>query len=96
VPLKATTSSYDPFAILLFVLLSRVRYGLERSAPRSRARSGINRTHMSNLKKGASYPRLEIIAKLATVLEVEPAELPCRQALEVARKRVIAEVAPIQ
>jgi hypothetical protein len=30
---------------------------------------------MSKLEKGASYPRLEIIAKLATMLEVEPAEL---------------------
>ena len=29
----------------------------------------------SKLEKGASYPGLEIIAKLATVLEVEPAEL---------------------
>ena len=27
------------------------------------------------LEKGASYPGLEIIAKLAAVLEVEPAEL---------------------
>ena len=30
---------------------------------------------MSKLEKGASYPGLEIIAKLATVLEVEPAGL---------------------
>jgi hypothetical protein len=30
---------------------------------------------MSKLEKGASYPGLEIIAKLATVLEVEAAEL---------------------
>jgi transcriptional regulator with XRE-family HTH domain len=30
---------------------------------------------MSKLEKGASYPGLEIIAKLATALEVEPAEL---------------------
>jgi SAM-dependent methyltransferase len=30
---------------------------------------------LSRLEKGASYPGLEIIAKLATVLEVEPAEL---------------------
>jgi hypothetical protein len=30
---------------------------------------------MSKLEKGASYPGLEIIAKLVTVLEVEPAEL---------------------
>jgi transcriptional regulator with XRE-family HTH domain len=35
--------------------------------------AGINRSYMSKLEKGASYPGLEIIAKLATVLEVEPA-----------------------
>jgi transcriptional regulator with XRE-family HTH domain len=37
--------------------------------------AGINRSYMSKLEKGASYPGLEIIAKLAAVLEVEPAEL---------------------
>ena len=37
--------------------------------------AGINRSYMSKLEKGASYPGLEIIAKLATVLEVAPAEL---------------------
>ena len=37
--------------------------------------AGINRSYMSKLEKGASYPGLEIIAKLATVLELEPAEL---------------------
>jgi transcriptional regulator with XRE-family HTH domain len=35
----------------------------------------INRSYLSKLEKGASYPGLEIIAKLATVLEVAPAEL---------------------
>jgi hypothetical protein len=30
---------------------------------------------MSKLEKGGSYPGLEIIGKLAAVLEVEPAEL---------------------
>jgi transcriptional regulator with XRE-family HTH domain len=35
----------------------------------------VNRTYLSKLEKGVSYPALEIIAKLATVLEVEPAEL---------------------
>ena len=42
----------------------------------------MNRTYVSKLEKGISYPGLEIIAKLATVLEVEPAELirlPARQ-----------------
>ena len=37
--------------------------------------AGINRSYMSKLEKGASYPGLEIIARLSTVLEVEPAEL---------------------
>jgi transcriptional regulator with XRE-family HTH domain len=37
--------------------------------------AGINRTYVRKLEKGTSYPGLEIIAKLATVLEVEPAEL---------------------
>jgi hypothetical protein len=30
---------------------------------------------MSKLERAATYPGLEIIAKLATVLKVEPAEL---------------------
>jgi transcriptional regulator with XRE-family HTH domain len=37
--------------------------------------AGVNRTYLSKLEKGVSYPGLEIIAKLATVLECEPAEL---------------------
>ncbi len=37
--------------------------------------AGVNRTYLSKLKKGASYVGLEIIDKLAAVLEVEPAEL---------------------
>jgi transcriptional regulator with XRE-family HTH domain len=37
--------------------------------------AGVNRTYVSKLEKGISYPGLEIIAKLATVLEVDPAEL---------------------
>ena len=35
----------------------------------------VNRTYMTKLEKGASYLGLEIIGKLAAVLEVEPAEL---------------------
>jgi len=37
--------------------------------------AGVNRTYMSKLEKGGSYPGLEIIGKLAGVLEVEPADL---------------------
>jgi hypothetical protein len=35
----------------------------------------MNHGPLGRQEKGASYPGLEIIAKLATVLEVEPAEL---------------------
>ncbi len=35
----------------------------------------INRTYISKLEKGISYPGLEVIGKLAFVLDVEPAEL---------------------
>jgi transcriptional regulator with XRE-family HTH domain len=41
----------------------------------NRVKADINRTDLSKLENGASYPGLEIIAKLAAVLEVEPAEL---------------------
>ena len=35
----------------------------------------VNRTYLSKLEKGVSYPGLEIIAKLANALDVEPAVL---------------------
>jgi len=35
----------------------------------------VNRTYISKLEKGMSYAGLEIIGKLAMVLEIEPAEL---------------------
>jgi transcriptional regulator with XRE-family HTH domain len=37
--------------------------------------AGVNRTYMSKLEKGATYPGLELMGKLAAVLKVEPAEL---------------------
>jgi transcriptional regulator with XRE-family HTH domain len=35
----------------------------------------ISRSYLSQLEKGAFYASLKIIGKVATVLEVEPAEL---------------------
>lgn len=35
----------------------------------------ISRSYLSQLEKGAFYASLKIVGKLATVLEVEPAEL---------------------
>ena len=43
----------------------------------------VNRTNMSKIEKGATWVGLEIIGKLAAVLDVEPAEflrLPPRRA----------------
>lgn len=36
--------------------------------------AGVSRPHMSAIERGATWVGLEIIAKLAAVLEVEPAE----------------------
>jgi transcriptional regulator with XRE-family HTH domain len=55
--------------------LRRLRHARSISQEDLAHEAGINRSYMSKLEKGASYPGLEIIAKLATVLEVEPAEL---------------------
>jgi len=35
--------------------------------------AGVNRTYMSKLEKGGSFVGLELMVKLAKVLEVEPA-----------------------
>lgn len=35
----------------------------------------ISRSYLSQLEKGAFYASLNIVGKLATVLEIEPAEL---------------------
>ena len=46
-----------------------------------------NRSYLSRLGKGVSYVGLEIIGKLAAVLEIEPAELLKLPAKKVARRR---------
>jgi len=55
--------------------LRRLRHAKALSQEDLAYEAGVNRTYMSKLEKGGSYPGLEIIGKLATVLEVEPAEL---------------------
>jgi transcriptional regulator with XRE-family HTH domain len=51
--------------------------------------AGVNRTYMSKLEKGATYVGLEIIGKLAAVLEVEPAELLRRPPKKGVRGRLL-------
>jgi len=36
--------------------------------------AGVNRTYMSKLEKGGSFVGLELMVKLAKVLEVEPSD----------------------
>jgi len=55
--------------------LRRLRHARGLSQEALAHEADVNRTYMSKLEKGASYPGLEIIGKLATVLKVEPAEL---------------------
>jgi transcriptional regulator with XRE-family HTH domain len=55
--------------------------------------AGVNRTYMSKLEKGGSFVGLEVMVRLASVLEVEPADFlkptprKTARALKVARKR---------
>ena len=55
--------------------LRRLRHAKGLSQEDLAYEADVNRSYMSRLEKGASYPGLEIIGKLATVLGVEPAEL---------------------
>jgi hypothetical protein len=41
--------------------------------PSLQSTAAVSRTYLSKLEMAATYPGLEIIAKLATVLEIEPA-----------------------
>jgi transcriptional regulator with XRE-family HTH domain len=55
--------------------LRRLRHAKKLSQEDLAYEANVNRTYMSKLEKGGSYPGLEIIGKLAAVLGVEPAEL---------------------
>ena len=55
--------------------LRRLRHAKGLSQEELAFEADVNRSYMSKLEKGASYPGLEIIGKLSTVLEIEPAEL---------------------
>ena len=54
--------------------LRRLRHAKGLSQEDLAHEADVSRTYMSKLERGGSYPGLEIIGKLAAVLEVEPAE----------------------
>ena len=55
--------------------LRRLRHAKGISQEELAYSADVNRSYLSKLEKGVSYPGLEIIAKLAAVLEVEASEL---------------------
>ena len=55
--------------------LRRLRHAKELSQDDLAYEAEISRSYLSQLEKGAFYASLKIVGKLATVLEVEPAEL---------------------
>ena len=55
--------------------LRRLRHAKGMSQEDLAYTAGVNRTYLSKLEKAASFAGLEIIGKLAEVLEVEPAKL---------------------
>lgn len=54
--------------------LRRLRHAKGLSQETLAHESGVNRTYMSKLETGVTYVGLEIIGKLADVLEADPAE----------------------
>jgi transcriptional regulator with XRE-family HTH domain len=55
--------------------LRRLRHAKGLSQENLAYEADVNRTYMSKIEKGGTYVGLEIIGKLAAVLQVEPAEL---------------------
>jgi len=67
--------------------LRRYRHARGLSQEELAHEAGVNRTYMSKLEKGGSYVGLEIIGKLAAVLEISPADLLRIQSPKRARRR---------
>jgi transcriptional regulator with XRE-family HTH domain len=54
--------------------LRRIRHEKGFSQEALAYEAGVNRTYMSKLEKGDSFVGLEVMVKLAKVLDVEPAD----------------------
>ena len=55
--------------------LRRLRHAKGLSQENLAYEADVNRTYMSKIEKGATWVGVEVIGKLADVLEVQPAEL---------------------
>jgi transcriptional regulator with XRE-family HTH domain len=54
--------------------LRRIRHDRKLSQEQLAHDAGVDRVYMSRIERAVTYVGLEIIGKLATILEVEPAE----------------------
>jgi DNA-binding XRE family transcriptional regulator len=63
------------FARVFAANLRRLRHAKGLSQDDLAYEAEVSRSYLSQLEKGAFYASLKVVAKLATVLEVEPAEL---------------------
>ena len=55
--------------------LRRLRHAKGLSQEELAYQANVNRTYMSKLETGVTYVGLEIVGRIAEVLEIEPAEL---------------------
>ena len=67
--------------------LRRIRHERKLSQEGLAHEAGVDRAYMSRVERGVTYVGLEIIGKLAEVLEVDPAEFFRRPTRSGARKR---------
>lgn len=68
------------------VNLRQLRHAKGLSQEELAHRADVNRTYVSKIEKGATWVGLEIISKLASALDVEPAELLTRPSRRRVRK----------
>jgi transcriptional regulator with XRE-family HTH domain len=66
--------------------LRRIRHAKGISQEGLAHEAGVNRTYMSKIERGGTWVGLEIIDKLASALEVEPAEFLRRPSTRRTRK----------
>ena len=67
--------------------LRRIRHGRKLSQEQLAHDAGVDRAYMSRVERAVTYVGLEIIGKLADVLEVDPGEFFRRPNRPTSRKR---------
>ncbi len=66
--------------------LRKARHAKHLSQEALAADAGIDRTYISALERGVYSATIDMVAKLAAILDVEPAELLCQPGRSVTRR----------